>query len=341
MPRTAWAIRCSFSTSAKRTKPSPPGPEPDAGAHGNLRLARELDGELERAKLPVGLRDRSPDEHRPERALDLPADTRQPVTEDVAALAIDLARLARIVALFVQRDDGGDLDRLEGPVVEVGLEPRKRRQRRCVAEREAHTPTGHRERLGERVRLDRDVRGAGNLKDRRRLVPVERDVCVGEVVHDERLVLACQRYEPFHEAEVDHARRRVVGERDDEHTRARTRVCERIREPVVEIVVAPAELDLDHARSCEDGREEVDRVRRRGHDRRVARLNEHPHQMREPFLGADRGDRLRLGIELDAEPVPVEVADRLAQLRDAAAGGVPVVVGLRGCLGQLLDHRRW
>ena len=159
-------------------------------------------------------------------------------------------------------------------------------------------------------------------------------------MHDERLVLARQRHEPFHEAEVDHARRRVVGERDDEHTRARTRVRERIGEPVVEIVVAPAELDLDHARTGEDGREEVDRIRRRGHDRRVAGLHEHPHQMREPFLGADRGDRLRLGIELDAEPVPVEVADRLAQLRDPAARRVAVVVRLRGCLGQLLDHRR-
>ena len=31
MPRTAWLMRCSFSTSAKRTKPSPPGPNPTPG----------------------------------------------------------------------------------------------------------------------------------------------------------------------------------------------------------------------------------------------------------------------------------------------------------------------
>ena len=31
MLRTAWPIRCSFSTSAKRTKPSPPGPKPTPG----------------------------------------------------------------------------------------------------------------------------------------------------------------------------------------------------------------------------------------------------------------------------------------------------------------------
>jgi hypothetical protein len=32
MPRTAWAIRCSFSTSAKRTWPSPSAPKPLPGA---------------------------------------------------------------------------------------------------------------------------------------------------------------------------------------------------------------------------------------------------------------------------------------------------------------------
>ena len=122
-------------------------------------------------------------------------------------------------------------------------------------------------------------------------------------MHDERLVLARQRHEPLHEGEVDDARRRVVRERDDEHPRTRTgarRVCE----PVVEIVVASAELDLDHAGSREDGRKEMDRKRGRGHDGRIARLHEHPHQVREAFLRADGGDRLRLGIELDSEPVP-------------------------------------
>ena len=123
--------------------------------------------------------------------------------------------------------------------------------------------------------------------------------------------------------------------------RGRGRECvERFDQPVVEILVAPAELDLDHARACQDGREEVDRIRRRGHDRRVAGLYEHPHQMGEPLLGADRGDSLRLGIELDAEAIPVQVADRAAQLRDAATRRVTVVVRLRGRLDQLLDHRR-
>ena len=159
-------------------------------------------------------------------------------------------------------------------------------------------------------------------------------------MHDERLVLARQRHEPLHEVEVDDTRRRVVRERDDQDARRRLRPLERVGDLVVELVVAPAELDLDHARAGQDGRVDVDRIGRRGHDRRVARLDEHPHQVREPFLGADRRHRLGLGVELDAEAIAVEVADRAAQLRDAATGRVAVVARVRGRLGQLLDRRR-
>ena len=113
-----------------------------------------------------------------------------------------------------------------------------------------------------------------------------------------------------------------------------------VGEPVVEIVVVDAELDLDHARARQDGREEVDWIRRRGHDCRVTRLHEHPHQVREALLRADRRDGLRLRVELDAETVAVQVADRAAQLGDAAARRVAVVVRLRGRFGQLLDHGR-
>ena len=95
IPRTAWPIRCSFSTSAKRTKPSPPGPKPDAGADRDLRLARQLERERERAERR-GRRSgiARPDEHRPARLRHVPADARQPVAERVAPAAVDLADLA-------------------------------------------------------------------------------------------------------------------------------------------------------------------------------------------------------------------------------------------------------
>ena len=56
-----------------------------------------------------------------------------------------------------------------------------------VADEEAHAPPRHRERLRERVELDRDVLRARHLQDRRRLVAVEAEVGVREVVHDDDL----------------------------------------------------------------------------------------------------------------------------------------------------------
>src|SRR5450756_404569 len=48
-------------------------------------------------------------------------------------------------------------------------------------------------------------------------------------------------------------------------------------------------------------------------------------------------DSLGLGVELDAEPSRVQSRDRLAQLRDSARGGVPVVAGVVRGFRELLD----
>ena len=94
--------------------------EADAGADRDVGLARELERELERAELartrsgigaqtnivPCGGSMSQPARARPEH-------------ERVAAAAVDLADLGRVVGGLAQRDDRRDLDRLEGAVVEV------------------------------------------------------------------------------------------------------------------------------------------------------------------------------------------------------------------------------
>jgi len=53
-PRTAWVMRCSFSTSAKRTNPSPPGPKPLPGDTATFGLLHEKRRELLARHLGVG-----------------------------------------------------------------------------------------------------------------------------------------------------------------------------------------------------------------------------------------------------------------------------------------------
>lgn len=81
----------------------------------------------------------------------------------------------------------------------------------------------------------------------------------------------------------------------------------------------------------------MDGVARRRDECDVSRLHEHPQQVREALLGADRDDDLALGIELDAEPPRVALGDRGAEVRDSTAGRVAVVARHRGRFLELRD----
>ena len=73
------------------------------------------------------------------------------------------------------------------------------------------------------------------------------------------------------------------------------------------------EVDADadvHALDCgarEHRPEQVDRVARAGHERDVAGAEQHPQEVHETFLRAERKRRLALRVELDAVAVAVEV----------------------------------
>src|SRR5439155_23839635 len=100
--------------------------EADAGTDRDARVPREPQRDLQRPKLGERLGQGRPDEHRPARRLDLPAGAGEAAAEGVAAAAVDSADLAGILLRLPERHGGGDLDRLERPVVEVGLELRER-----------------------------------------------------------------------------------------------------------------------------------------------------------------------------------------------------------------------
>ena len=102
-----------------------------------MGLAGEQLGEPDGAELAEPLRDLRPGEHRRPRAVDLPADAREPVAEDVAPLAVDLGDGVRRVGRVRQRGDRGDLDGLERAVVEPRLEPGQTGDDRGVADEEA------------------------------------------------------------------------------------------------------------------------------------------------------------------------------------------------------------
>ena len=83
----------------------------------------------------------------------------------------------------------------------------------------------------------------------------------------------------------------------------------------------------------------MNRITRRGHERGVAGTEQRQHEVRERLLGPDGGAHLRLGVDGDVEAPVVEMAQRLAQLGNAACHRIAVVARITCGLDEL-RHRR-
>src|SRR6266576_6466535 len=70
----------------------------------------------------------------------------------------------------------------------------------------------------------------------------------------------------------------------------------------------------------------VNRISRARAKNDIARINSRPGKMGYAFLGANRNDRLGIGIEVDLVALLVPVADRHAQLINAAGYRIAMVL---------------
>lgn len=138
--------------------------EADAGSHRDLGFLKQQLTELQAAEMGELRRDRRPGEHAGGRAGNLPTGGGQTLDQHVAACLIDGAGLGDAVLRTVERRRGGDLDRREGAVVEVGFDPRQRRDQLLVAGGEADAPARHGIGLAHRRELDRDLAGFRDLR---------------------------------------------------------------------------------------------------------------------------------------------------------------------------------
>ncbi len=146
--------------------------------------------------------------------------------------------LGHAVLRPAQRDDRADLDRRRDAVVEVALDARRARgsSRGCPPRSRRASPPSSGSSRASRTRSRRPR--ARHLEDARRLVAVEADLRVREVVHHHQVVLASRTRSG--------ARRRrwsttcVVGlcrERDDQHLRLRPGALHRGLEVRDEVVI--------------------------------------------------------------------------------------------------------
>jgi hypothetical protein len=195
--------------------------EPDPGRDRHLRFAQQHLRELDRAERAKLLGDAGPHEHRRLRPLDRPAGARQAVAQHVAAALIGAADVGHALLRPVERVNRRHLDRCEDAVVGVALEARQRAHHLAIPDREAHAPARHVVALGQREELDSDLLGALHLQEARRLVAIERQVRVSEVVDHQHACLAREPDDALEEWALDDGRGRIVGERKRQQFRLR------------------------------------------------------------------------------------------------------------------------
>src|SRR3989338_3285860 len=88
-----------------------------------------------------------------------------------------------------------------------------------VANGKAYPPSRHVIAFGKREEFDADFLGAGDLKEARRLVAVEGDVRIGQIVDDQEIMFLREANNALKEFQFHNLCRRVMGKADDQELR--------------------------------------------------------------------------------------------------------------------------
>src|SRR5919109_3117480 len=86
----------------------------------------------------------------------------------------------------------------------------------AVADGKADSPSWHAITLGKREKLHPKLFGAGNLQKTGRLITVEGKIRVGEIVHDDQVMLLGKANDPLEESQLHNFRGRIMRETNDQ-----------------------------------------------------------------------------------------------------------------------------
>ena len=144
-------------------------------------------------------------------------------------------------------------------------------------------------------------------------------------MHDVDAVRARQFDHAPEEVQIDALRGRIARETQHHHPRLRKGFADRALQLPEEVrpVSGPHRADVG---SGDDRAVDVDRIAWIRNQDRIAAVQGGEHQVGQALLGADRDDRLGIGIDPDLEPVLVPVGNRAAQPGDSL--GHRIAVGI-------------
>ena len=277
-----------------------------------------------------------PQKHAPLGRRHLPTRRSQTCRDDIPALLIARHLAGDVLFSVAQGDDGGNLHRLEDPVIVVALDAVKRADDCPVSQSVADAPAGHVVGLRKRSELAAHFTRALRLQEAGMLESVKGDPSVGEIVHDDHLEALGNVDHGLEERQLDAPSRGVVRIVEEQHLGPGVvRLANADQFPQVVVVIM--HVEPHRRRPGQHDAVGMNGVGRRGNDGRIPHPEQGQAQMGESLLGADRTDDLVIGIEQQVIAGLVVCCDLSAQIVDARCDRIAVIAAVLDGLRQFVD----
>ena len=158
-----------------------------------------------------------------------------------------------------------------------------------VADAKADAPTRHVVALRQREELDADVLGARHLEKTRRLIAVECQIGIGQIVDDDEAMLLGRFDDALKKIQLDHLGRRVMRKADDQHLRLGPGLPDRFFEMAEELFAGGQRNTAQIAAGQNNGilMNRIGRARTKHH---IAGIDGRPGEMGQSFFSADGDD---------------------------------------------------
>src|SRR4030095_9740276 len=312
--------------------------ESDTGRYRHLGFLKQELGKLYGAHLFRRLRDLRPDKHRALWFRYFPTCPVKAVNQRIPALLIHQPDPLDAVLGTIQGVNRGDLDRLKNPVVKGTLDSPQGMDNIPITHRKPHPPPRHVVTFRQRKKFDSDLFSTWNLKQARRLVTIEGQIRICQVVNHDQLIFLCELDDALEEIQLHYFRGWIMGKTDDKQFGLRPGLLDCFFE-MAKKSLAGNQRNTTKVTARQNHGKLMDRIRRAGTQHNVSGVYNRPCQMRQPFFGANGDDRLTIRIKVHLIPALVPIADGNAELVNPSGDGVAMVLWLCVAFATLWHNR--
>src|ERR1044071_5817193 len=206
--------------------------------------------------------------------IDFPTGAIQTFDQTVSALLVHQANLFHAILRPVERLNGRDLDRLKNAIIKVTFDPRQGVDDVPITDRKSDPPTRHVIAFRKREKFDSAFLSARHLEKARRLVAIEGNIGISQIVDNDKLVLLRKFNDALEEVQLHNRRCRIVRKTNNQQFGLWPGLFDRLFK-VTEKTVAIAERNTSQITAGENHCVLMDRVSWAGAEHYIARIHQY------------------------------------------------------------------